>query len=96
MSERERLLGFRKRRRGLRADDQRKRISAVGRECTMLMCLVRTVLRGAPKHRQAALLLRRAPVMMSFSIVDQLPVLGAARVLDQEHVASARALKKQR
>jgi hypothetical protein len=34
--------------------------------------------------------------MMSFSIVDQLPVLGAARVLDQEHVASARALKKQR
>jgi len=35
-------------------------------------------------------------VMMSFSVVDQLSVLGAACVLDQEHVTAARTLQKQR
>jgi len=35
-------------------------------------------------------------VSMSVAVVDQLTMLGASRMLDQEHVAAARTLHKQR
>jgi len=34
-------------------------------------------------------------VSMSVAVVDQLTMLGASRMLDQEHVAAARTLDKQ-
>jgi hypothetical protein len=40
-------------------------------------------------------LLLRAGAMLVHIAVNQLSVLGAARVLDQQHMAAARALQRQ-
>jgi len=46
-----------------------------------------------PDGRQAAIAMRQGAVMMARGPMNQIPVLGAANVLHQEHVASARAHK---
>ena len=47
--------------------------------------------RGGPLGRRRGM----RPVRMGFAPVHQLAVLGAAGVLDQEHVAAARTLQEQ-
>ena len=48
----------------------------------------------APDCRQVAVATRQGAVMMARASMNQIPVLGAANVLHEEHVASARAQKR--
>lgn len=61
----------------------------------MLVRLSRSVLRVALKREPVGLDMRGSIVVMRLAAVNQLAVLGAFRVLDQEHVAAARALKQE-
>ena len=69
-------------------------VSTFGRVATVLVrCLVarfRSAFERAPFHRNLA-----SDTMFVRFAVHQVPVLGASRVLYEQHVAALRALKKQ-
>ena len=61
----------------------------------MVVRLPRTRIGCAMHRRRVGIRLLGGHLLMCIAVVDQLTMLGAPRVLDQDHVAAARPLEKQ-
>ena len=61
----------------------------------MLVGVARRFIGNAFKRNPVGLDMRGSLVAMPLAAVNQITVLGAARVLDQKHVTAARALQEQ-
>lgn len=77
------------------AVSRRERVTAVGRQRTVLVRFCRAVLRPPVNARGLARGLLAWLVTMGVAGVHQLAMLGASRVLDEEHVTGTRARQEQ-
>lgn len=80
----------------LRFDDCGDHVSAVRRQGAMRMTFVRATLATGLYHASPGLLACVRTGMLSGMPVYQISVLGAATVLDEKHMAPARALQEER
>ena len=75
--------------------DGARRIAPIDGQRAMPVAFIGRAGGSALKRDRVGLDMRQSLVMMSLTAVDQLTMLGASGMLDQEHVTSARALQKQ-
>lgn len=82
-------------RENLRVHDGNDRVAAIRRLRTVLVGVVMRCVRNAVERRPFTLGVSALRVRVRLASMDQHAMLGAADMLDQEHVTAGRALKKQ-
>ena len=70
-------------------------VSPIDRQRAMVVRLPGARVGRSVNRRGVSMRMLPRNVSMSVAVVDQLTMLGASGMLDQEHVTSARALQKQ-
>jgi len=77
-----------------RGADRNDGVSSIDGQRTMVVRLVGARARHFVDRPRVGMRMLPGGVLVRVAAVDQFPMLGASRVLDQEHVASARALQE--
>ena len=80
---------------GTGSDDRNQCVSSIGQYGAVFVRLVRAGVGRPIKQGGHGLLIRTCLTLVSVAM-DKLPVLGAAAMLDEEHMAAARTLEHER
>jgi len=75
--------------------DRNGGVPVVSRQRAMIVSLVRARVRRPVDRCRVGVRMLASDVLICVAPVGQLPVLGASRMLDEEHVAAVRALQKE-
>lgn len=81
---------------GLGIDERNNSIPSVGRHHAVVVRFIRIRIGQSIERRGLGMRVLPRRMIMSIAAMDQLPVLGAAGMLDQEHMSTARTLENQR